>query len=159
MKAVVFVFRPMIKEFLNVWTFNLCSATTCTYPFAKHRLTKSSWNVVYLWINQIWQSRLALQIHFSITSDRYFFTESKLQNSYCITGFWKSYCSWVSYGNPSHFSSTLFHSHPPSVRTQQWVYLKWGSPSRDSLSIILSLCLFTRGWTCCTVHFSTPFQC
>lgn len=72
MKAVVFVFRPMIKEFLNVWTFNLCSATTWTYPFAKHRLTKSSWNVVYLWINQIWQSRLTLQIHFSITIDWYF---------------------------------------------------------------------------------------
>jgi len=50
-------------------------------------------------------------------------------------------------------SSTL------SVRTQPWAYLKRRSPSRDSLSIILSQCLSPRGWTCCTVHFSALVQC
>lgn len=111
MKAVVFVFRPMIKEFLNVWTFNLCSATTWTYPFTKHRLTKSSWNVVYLWINQTWQIRLTLQIHFSITSDWYFLqnTSYKILTALLTIG---SHIVLRCHGNPSHFSSTFTVIHP-----------------------------------------------
>jgi hypothetical protein len=31
MMAVMFEFGPMMKELLNVWTFNFCSAMTWTY--------------------------------------------------------------------------------------------------------------------------------
>lgn len=160
MKAVVFVFRPMIKEFLNVWTFNLCSATTWTYPFAKHRLTKSSWNVVYLWINQIWQSRLTLQIHFSITSDWYFLQKASYKILTALLTIGSHIVLRCHMEIWAIFQVLCFTvTHPRCRNTAMSVYLEGGSPSRDSLSIILSQCLSPRDWTCCTVCFSALVQC
>lgn len=126
MKAVVFVFRPVIKEFLNVWTFNLCSATTWTYPFAKHRLTKSSWNVVYLWINQIWQSRLTLQIHFQSQMIDIFHRKQAtkfLLHNWLLEVILFLGVIW----NPSNFSRTLFHSYSPS----QWEHSSECTSNKD----------------------------